>query len=291
MRHIYELEAMRHTCVAFGSFDGIHLGHQAVLKALVEESKREDLQSVVVSLGCTRPEGALTTELEKEYLLEKTGVDVMVSLPMEQPVEKEFVQKVLVEELGAEMFAAGAGCPERRLLEESGAALRIVDEVCRGGKPVTAGRVEEALEAGDMEQVTRLCGRPYFMLGKVVHGKALGRTVGMPTANLKIYGTKRRPPHGVYATRTCIGENSYPGVTNVGLRPSVDDIQEITIETMLADFSRDIYGEKIITEFPLYLRGIRKFDGIEAVWRQVQKDMARALEYLQFTDKPFTDKP
>lgn len=102
----------------------------------------------------------------------------------------------------------------------------------------------------------------------------------MPTANLKIYGTKRRPPNGVYATRTWIEGSSYPGVTNVGLRPSVDDLPEITIETMLADFDKDIYGEKMITEFPLYIREIRKFDGVEAVWQQVQKDMAQALEYF-----------
>lgn len=127
-----------------------------------------------------------------------------------------------------------------------------------------------------MEELERLCGHPYFMLGKVVHGRALGRTVGMPTANLKIYGTKRRPPNGVYATRTYIEGKAFLGVTNVGLRPSVDDRDEITIETMLDDFGQDIYGEKIITEFPLFLRETKKLDGLEAVRRQVEKDMAQA---------------
>ena len=281
MRHIEKIEKMRHTCVALGSFDGVHLGHQAVIRRLVEESRKSGLQAVVVSLVCARAEEALTTELEKAYLLEKMGVDVMFSLRVEQPVRKEFTGRLLQEELGAEIAVAGAGCREKEGLEESGAVVKTVDTVYADGAPVTAGRVAEYLEAGDMEGVARLCGHPYFMLGKVVHGKALGRTVGMPTANLKIYGTKRRPPNGVYATQTRMEEKKYPGVTNVGLRPSVDDIPEITIETMLADFDRDIYGEKIITEFPLYLRGVRKFDGIEAVWQQVQKDMARALEYFQ----------
>lgn len=287
MRHIDKIEKMQDTCVAVGSFDGVHLGHQAVIRALVEESRKRGLQSVVVSLGCTRPEEALTTELEKEYLLKNMGVDIMVSLSGERTVEKEFVQKVLRKELGAKVFAAGKECAERKLLAGSGAALRLADTVYMDGKPVTAERVAEYLDAGDMENVTRLCGHPYFMLGKVVHGKALGRTVGMPTANMKIYGTKRRPPNGVYATRTRIEADSYPGVTNVGLRPSVDDLPEITVETMLADFNQDIYGEKIITEFPLYIRDIRRFDGIEAVWRQVQKDMVQALEYFQ-TSHPVT---
>lgn len=285
MRHIDRIERMKHTCVAAGSFDGVHLGHQAVIRTLVEESRKKGLRAVVVSITCTRPEEALTTELEKECLLEKLGVDVMVSLAMGRNIGREFVQKILIEELGAEILVAGRECPERRLLEESRAELKLVDTVRRDEKAVTADRVAEYLEAGDMEGITRLCGHPYFMLGKVVHGKALGRTVGMPTANLKIYGTKRRPPSGVYATRTSIGEDSYAGVTNVGLRPSVDDMQEITIETMLSDFSRDIYGEKIITEFPLYLREIRKFDGLEAVWQQVQRDMVQALEYFQSCNK------
>lgn len=280
MRHIDRMERMQHTCVAFGSFDGIHLGHQAVVRALVEESQKRGCRAVVVSFVCTRPEEALTTELEKEYLLEKMGVDVMISLPLRLPLDKETVQTLLVQELGAEEFVAGAGCPERRLLEESGAALRFVDTVYMDGRPVTAERVAEYLDAGNMEEVTRLSGHPYFLLGKVVHGKALGRTVGMPTANLKIYETKRRPPNGVYATRTCVGAEHYPGVTNVGLRPSVDNLPEITIETMLSDFNQDIYGEKIMTEFHLFIRGIQKFDGIKEVWKQVQKDTAQALEYF-----------
>lgn len=283
MRHIDRIERLKPSCVAVGSFDGIHLGHQAVLGALTEESRRRGMQSGVVSLVCGQPEKALTTELEKEYLLEKMGVDVMLSLSVEQPDAGEQIRKQIVGVPGAELFVAGASCPERRWLEESRKALRIVEEVSDGGTAVTTERVAACLDAGDMEAVTRLCGHPYYMLGKVVHGKALGRTVGMPTANLKIYGTKRRPPNGVYATRTYIGGKPYFGVTNVGLRPSVDSRQEITIETMLADFQQDIYGEKIITEFPLFLRGIRKFDGIEAVWEQVQKDIQRAMEYFSMT--------
>lgn len=276
MRHIDRIGEMCHTGVAAGSFDGVHLGHQAVIRKLVEECRKNGLTSVVVSFGCARAEEALTTELEKAYLLERMGVDVMISLPAADHVDRGLILRLL----GAELLFTGAGCPERSLPEACGAEVKRVDTVFVDGAPVTAGRVAAYLDAGNMEKVTELCGHPYFMLGKVVHGKALGRTVGMPTANLKIYGTKRRPPNGVYATRTWIEGRSYPGVTNVGLRPSVDDLPEITIETMLADFDRDIYGEKLITEFPLYIREIRKFDGVGAVWQQVQKDMGKALEYF-----------
>lgn len=276
MRHIDRIEEMCHTGVAAGCFDGVHLGHQAVIRKMVEECRKNGLTSVVVSFGCARAEEALTTELEKAYLLEKMGVDVMISLPGMYSVDRTLIRRLL----GARLLFAGAECPKCSLPEACGTEVKRVDTVYMDGEPVTAGRVAAYLDAGNMEKVTELCGHPYFMLGKVVHGKALGRTVGMPTANLKIYGTKRRPPNGVYATRTWIEGISYPGVTNVGLRPSVDDLPEITIETMLADFDKDIYGEKMITEFPLYIREIRKFDGVEAVWQQVQKDMAQALEYF-----------
>lgn len=281
MRHIDRLEKMEHTCVAFGRFDGVHLGHQAVIRALVEERKRSGRKAVVVSFPGTKEEKVLTTEMEKAYLLEKLGVDVLLSLQTGGKDQETLIQRVFIQKLGAEMFVAGSGCTERALLEQCGKELRLVDTVCAGGEPVTDVRAAEYLEAGDMEQLTKLCGHPYLMLGKVVHGKALGRTVGMPTANLKIYGTKHRPPGGVYATCTYLDGKAYYGVTNVGTRPSVDDLPEITIETMLADFDADIYGEKMMTEFHLYLRGIQKFDGIQAVWQQVQKDMEQAREYFE----------
>lgn len=281
MRHIDRVEKMEHTCIALGKFDGVHLGHQAVIRALVEESRRSGRKAVVISCPGTKEEKVLTTEMEKAYLLEKLGVDVLLSLQPQEVDRETLIRRGFMQEMGAEMFVAGSGCEERMLLEQSDIELRLVNTVCAGGEPVTAVRVAKYLEAGDMERLTKLCGHPYLMLGKVVHGKALGRTVGMPTANLKIYGTKHRPPGGVYATCTYLDGKAYYGVTNVGTRPSVDDLPEITIETMLADFDADIYGEKMMTEFHLYLRGIQKFDGIQAVWQQVQKDMEQAREYFE----------
>lgn len=278
MKHIDKIEKMEHTCIAFGSFDGIHRGHQAVIRRLVEESRKTGRQSVVVS--CFQAENVLTTELEKARFLEKMGVDVLVSLPVELSWQEGFIPQILIEELGAEQFVTGQECSGRKRLETWGIKLTAADMVRSEGKSVTAADVADCLDRGDMEGVAALCGHPYIMLGKVVHGKALGRTVGMPTANLKIYGSKRRPPNGVYATCTVVENRRYPGVTNVGTRPSVDDSSDITIETMLADFDQDIYGEKVMTEFHFFLRGIRKFDGIGAVWQQVQKDLEQAKQML-----------
>ena len=115
--------------------------------------------------------------------------------------------------------------------------------------------------------------------GEVVHGKALGRTVGMPTANLRVEG-EELPQVGVYATRIKIGETSYGSVTNVGRRPSVDDEKHITVESFILDFHEEIYGEQIELEFVAYLRPVQKFESLEEVSEQVKKDIESAKQYL-----------
>lgn len=214
MRHADSIERLEGALAAVGSFDGIHLGHQAVLRTLAEESKRQGRPSAVVSFFWEKSQEALTTELEKAYYMEKLGVDVMLSLPGEAYAGAEALKELLTEKMNVGGIVAGTGCPEQRCLKAWGIPWYPVDAVEIGGKPVTAARVRDCLDGGRMEELERLCGHPYFMLGKVVHGRALGRTVGMPTANLKIYGTKRRPPNGVYATRTYIeGKPSWESQT------------------------------------------------------------------------------
>jgi riboflavin kinase/FMN adenylyltransferase len=275
MKYLENIEAMQHTCVAFGTFDGVHLGHQAVIDALVNESRVRGCTSVVVSFCEDSHTEVLTTQLEKAFLLEKMGVDVMISLPSREIDAREAVRL-----LDAKLLVTGQESSLFEKIKQLSLPVKEIESVRVEGRTVTTDRAIEALEAGDLKEFEAICGHPYLTLGRVVHGRALGRTVGMPTANQKIYGTKRCPPLGVYGTWTHLGGETYLGVTNVGTRPSVDERPEITVETMLLDFDREIYGEELITEYPLYLRGIQKFDGIEAVWKQVQKDIKVTKEKL-----------
>ena len=121
---------------------------------------------------------------------------------------------------------------------------------------------------------------PLVLSGKVVHGKGLGRTVGMPTANLQIEEEKL-PPSGVYATRIEIGGKKYNSVTNVGKRPSVDEDQQVTVETYIFDYNEDIYGETVALELYKFLRPVQKFQNLEEVHKQVEKDIEEAKKYLQ----------
>ncbi len=121
---------------------------------------------------------------------------------------------------------------------------------------------------------------PISLTGRVVHGKAKGRTVGMPTANLAVTDQSKLPKEGVYASRVFIGEEVYLGVTNIGTRPSVDDREEITIETLILDFDRDVYGEEITLKLHAFLRPTFRFESLQAVRLQVEKDTLRVRELL-----------
>ena len=137
-----------------------------------------------------------------------------------------------------------------------------------------------AFQRGDFETCTALCGRPYTLTGTIEHGLALGRTVGMPTANLHVDDGEALPPDGVYATITRLPKGKYMGLTNIGPKPSVDDSGRVTVETNLFDFSRDIYGERCSLEIRFRIRGIQKFAGLDEVRAQVGRDIAAAREKL-----------
>ena len=122
---------------------------------------------------------------------------------------------------------------------------------------------------------------PIFLTGKVVHGKALGRTVGMPTANIEVADKNLLPECGVYATRILVEGKKYLAVTNIGLRPTVDQEQQVTVEAHILDFDQDIYGKSVELEVHKFLRPIRKFTSLEEVQKQVEKDIEEAKQYLQ----------
>lgn len=268
----------KNTCVAIGAFDGMHLGHRAVLRQLVEESRNRGLEAVAVTWkGGKAGQKVLTTQEEKAWLMEKIGVDVMVSLDREEMGRGFCEQETeILRRLGSSLVVYGkmAG----RGLQGTG--VYSVREISDENGRISTERVRSALALGDMERTARLCGHPYVMMGRVVHGKAIGRTVGMPTANLEVPAQKQYPPNGVYAALARVDGHIYQGLTNIGLRPSVDDLPEITVETYLQDFDREIYGEPMVLEIHKHIRDIRKFSGIEEVKEQVQRDLVQVKEYL-----------
>ena len=286
MKYYSVFEPLRDTAVAFGYFEGMHKGHLRILEETVRLSKERNLTPVLLSFA---GEGfVLTTEEEKALFAEKAGVHTMVTLPEPPKDVKTFLEEELIGRLGAKVLVMGesdtvAGLDRDALTtaaEARGLTVVAVPLVEHKGRTLSTDLLNEIFDRCDFETYTALCDHPYVMLGKVEHGKALGRTVGMPTANLGVDARKRKPKDGVYATITVLPDDKFMGLTNIGKRPSVDNENRVTIETNIFDFARNVYGVPTCLEVHFHVRGVVKFNSLKEVQEQVQKDSAQAREKL-----------
>ncbi len=280
------LPPLHNTCVAFGAFDAMHLGHRQVLKTLFA-AKKAGQTAVLACIGMP----TLTTPQQQTDWALAWGADLVLHLPTETQklAPEELVQGVLIERLDAQTIVAGENCPIgtahggallSQLCRQRGINAQICPVVMADGAPVSSYRVAQALASGTPQQAAVLLGRPYAIPGTVVHGKALGRTVGMPTANLSVSKQLVLPARGVYATHVWWQGKRYGGLTNIGTRPSVDDSTKVTIETLILDFDESLYGETLILEPVAFLRPVQKFDSLNQVQAQVQRDLEKARTIL-----------
>jgi len=296
-------------CVAtIGNFDGVHLGHRAVIENLAVQGKRLGLPVVVIlfepqPLEFFNPEQApprLTRLREKLARLAELPVDVALLLRFdrklaESPAE-EFIEKVLIGGLRikhlviGDDFRFGKG---RRgdfsMLREAGArfGFGVADTVSVqiDRDRVSSTLIREALAAGNMDFADRLLGRPYSVCGRIVPGACLGRRFGFPTANI-VLKHKKPPLQGVFAvTMTGIADRPLPGVANIGTRPTVAASPTVHMETHLFDFTGDIYGRRVEIHFHHKLREERRFDNVQALSRQIGEDAAAARAFLATVDK------
>lgn len=280
MRHLFDILGNGPACcVAVGHFEGVHRGHMALAERLAREARARGLSSVLVSLY--DPDlSTLTTEKEKALLFEGCGVDTLLSLEETSLIRAmspaTFTHLFLKNRLNAHFAVAGAADKDAFPGLDTVACPMLSYE----GEPLSTTRLHGCFEANDLHGYSTLCARPYPMLGTIVQGKRLGRTVGMPTANLELPWYKRRPAEGVYATLSTIGAEVHMGLTNVGRRPTVDDSDTVTVETNLLDLDRELYGQTQLLEFCFYIRGVLKFDDLSQVKAQVDRDKAQVRAQL-----------
>ncbi|HWQ98713.1 MAG TPA: riboflavin kinase [Clostridia bacterium] len=280
---------LENTCVAFGEFDGVHSGHLAVVERLKTHALR-GMTSVVVSFAPVeenlQDKKILSTEEEKQYLLARRGLDVMLSYPVDKEAFslKQFALDVLVRQLGARVVVAGSNYEQldqlRTYAAEFGFELDVCDAVMLDGAAISADTIKDDLAAGRLEHATALLGHPYLFMGTVMHGKARGRLVGMPTANLGYKPYKQLPVHGVYGTLSDIDGHIVKGLTNIGKRPSDDNFDYVSIETFLLDFAQDLYDKTITLEIHVHIRGVIKFNSLEEVKQQVDRDIVSIRAFL-----------
>lgn len=238
---------------------------------------------------------ALILPEERRRMLKKQGVDCLLECPFVPEIfcmdPETFAREVLVGRLHARYLAVGTDFrfgyhgkgdyqQLKSLGEAYGFAVDVVEKVCYRGKEISSTYIREELERGKIELVNRLLGYPYSVTGVVRHGRKIGRTLGMPTVNLLPEEQKLLPPNGVYATKSWIDGECIEGITNIGYKPTVGAEPRRGVETYLFDFDRDLYGEEITVEFYSFERPEQKFDSVEMLKEQLQKDMKWGKRYF-----------
>jgi riboflavin kinase/FMN adenylyltransferase len=289
--------------VTVGSFDGVHLGHQAVLREIAGRAREAGRASVLVTfdphpLEVVNPDAApplLTTGPERLEILAQSPLDYVVLLRFDRYLAAlppaEFVRQVLVERCSVRELVIGhdhgfgrgrSGDVEtlRKLGVRHGFAVDVVDPVDFGGQHVSSSRIRRAVAGGDLTTAAAMLGRPYGVVGRVGQGEHRGRLLGVPTINLsELSHRKLLPPDGVYAVRVEWRGGRAGGMMNQGPRPTFQDGRRV-LEAHLFDFEGDLYGEWVRIEWVERLRDIERFGSVEQLQKQLQHDRTRALAVL-----------
>ncbi len=292
----------REPAVTIGNFDGVHRGHQALVRRVVEKARASGGTAVVLTfdphparvLAPERAPAALTTPAQKLELLSALGVDAVAVLPFTRALSalspEAFVRTVLAGSLAARQVVVGEGfrfghgqagdaAQLARLGGASGFAVEAVPAVLEGGQPVSSSRVREALVLGDAASARGLLGRAYFVDARVVRGDGRGRTIGVPTANLEPEN-EILPARGVYAGFVRLADGSWHrAVANRGHRPTFGGQAE-ALEAHLLDYEGDLYGARLRLAFAARLRDELRFAGPQALVAQIREDVARARALL-----------
>ena len=289
---------------ALGFFDGVHLGHQQLLRACCRLAEEHGCKTAAItfdrhpkSLFTENPTVLISSVPDRKLLLNRYGIDSVRVLPVIREVMdlpwQEFLQILLDD--GAAGFVCGddfhfgrrgEGNAEKLLAfcREKGLPCEMVPEQSLGNIRISSTYIRRQIETGDMATAVRFLGHPYTLTGTVVHGQKLGRRLGIPTANLHLPAGLAIPKFGVYACCVLIDGSRYPAVTNIGTRPTVAG-EGITVEPWILDYSGNLYGREITIEFYKFLRPEQKFPSLEALQREIRRN---AEETLLLVSKEFT---
>ena len=283
-----------------GFFDGVHLGHQALLtecKRLAAENGCKTgaltFRSSPAAVLTGQKENAITTLHDRATLLKHSGMDTVQVFDTDREtlsITWQDFLRILTED-GAAGFVCGAdfrfgqgGAGDAACLQafcrEKNLPCAVVAEQQMDGQKISSTRIRALLEQGDVTQANRLLGHPYVLTGQVVKGRQLGRTIEFPTANLALPEELLCPKLGVYACKAIIDGQEYMAVTNIGTRPTVSG-EGVTIEAHLLDFYKDLYGKVLTLQFHAFLRPEKKFNSLEALQAEIQKNVQQTRNFFQ----------
>ena len=308
MRVIHELTPevqFKEPIVTLGTYDGVHLGHQEIIRTMVAKAKSQGSESVLLTFHphprmVLYPDShtvrLIDTVEEKLKKLEKLGLDTVILYPFTSKFSRlsavEFVRDVLVGQIGVKQMLVGHDHHfgknregDFQQLADMGAiydfTVKEIKAFEQDGTAISSTKIRKALSEGDMRTAEKFLGTPYQLSGTVIHGNKLGRTIGFPTANIEMdQATKMLPAIGVYAVKTELNGRVLNGVMNIGKKPTVQQTEKISIEVFIFDFSEDIYGETLTISFYDRLRGEQQFGSVDELKEQLGKDAQKARTLL-----------
>jgi riboflavin kinase/FMN adenylyltransferase len=299
---------IQNTWLTIGSFDGVHLGHQQLIRELNNHAHQAGYKSCVLTFhphptvvlrGRT---GAfyLTTLAEKVELIDELGTDIVVTHPftyeISQSTAREFISH-LIDHLGFCQlwvgcdFALGKGREGdvsylKQLGGELGYDVHVVEPVMSDGHTISSSHIRKLISDGAITEANKLLGRPYRVVGEIVHGDGRGKGIGIPTANLETGDEKLVPAAGVYACQAQIFDEVWPAAVNIGTRPTFESTdQRSHVEAHILDYSNDLYTQKIALDFIARLRGEERFQSVEELIRQIHTDINKTREIIASVNK------
>ncbi len=303
IRGLHNLHDRHRACaLTIGNFDGVHLGHQAILQMLVDKARELDIDACLMSFEPLpqeyfSPDKAptrLTRLREKWCALEATGLDQFLCIKfnhwLADLTAEDFIKHILVDSLHVRYlvigddFRFGKGrTGDYEMLKAAGRqyGFEVVNSHshCLNGERISSTNIRRVLANNELEHAEKMLGRPYRICGRVAHGDKRGRTIGFPTANIKLH-RHATPLSGVYAvTMSGVSDHDVTGVANIGKRPTVDG-HHLQLEVHLFDFDRSIYGEQVCVEFKHKLRDEQRFESFEALKQQIIKDSEQAKQFF-----------
>lgn len=294
VHHLYEATPDRPTFLAVGVFDGVHRGHQTLLRQMIAAAHSANARPAVLTffphpavyLQKLQGRYYLTTLEERVQLLADLGIELVITQPFDETTRTtraaafvtDLCRYLNLKALWGGHFSLGyqrEGSYD--FLQTLGAAHgftvhQVNDLLLWQGERVSSSRIRQALTVGQKDVVTNCLGRPYRMTGVVVHGQERGRLIGFPTANLDVWAEQIIPANGVYATYAWVKGERHAAATNIGIRPTVSG-HNLTIEAHLLDFSGDLYDQELSLEFIAYIRPEQKFAGLDALKAQIAQDV------------------
>lgn len=284
------------TVVSIGKFDGVHRGHLKILEAMQEYKSRGMKLAIFTfstppaSVFFKKQTDVLTTKEEKRAIFETIGIDYLVEFPFDTKtaaITAEKFVEFLVKQMNMKACVVGTDCRfgyrgqgNCKMLKEMSKEyqydIRVIEKLVYNNHEISSTYIREAVETGNIPLANDMMSRPYEVSGVVVHGKQLGRTIGMPTVNLLPSSDKILPPNGVYFSEVVHDGRVYSSITNIGQKPTVSPNEKVMgVESYLYDFSEDFYGEKIKVLLYEYVRSEMKFPSIEALKTQMERDISK----------------